>query len=134
MMPRRIFERTNLPIDTEIRWRIDTYDSKTNAELDVHGPIGVCHEVPVDIGGVEVKQPIFVVEHCNNDLILGRPWERMVRAEYINEDDGSYTVKIKSPDGLRMVQFCAVKAEHERNREFARSAENKNVGNYRLKG
>jgi hypothetical protein len=36
----------------------------------------------------------------------------MVRAEYINKDNGSYIVKIKSPDGLRMVQFCAVKAEH----------------------
>jgi hypothetical protein len=123
MMPRRVFEQMDLPIDTEIRWRIDTYDSKTNAELDEHGPVGVCHDVPVDIGGVEVKQPIFIVEYCNNDLILGRPWERMVRAEYVNEDDGSYTVKIKSPDGRRMVQFCAVKAEHERNREFARHAE-----------
>ena len=50
MMPRRIFERTDLPIDTEIRWRIDKYDSKTNAELDER-PIGVCHDVPVDIGG-----------------------------------------------------------------------------------
>src|SRR4030095_15826612 len=78
MMPRRVFDRLDLPIDTEIRWRIDAYDSKTNSDLDERGPIGVCHEVPVDIGGVEVKQPIFIVEHCNNDLILGRPWERMV--------------------------------------------------------
>ena len=73
MMPRRMFERTNLPIDTKISWRIDKYDSKTNAELDEHGPIGVCHKVSVDIGGVEVIQPIFVVEHCNNDLILDDP-------------------------------------------------------------
>ena len=122
IMPQRIFEQTNLPIDTEIRWRINAYDSKTNAKLDEHGPIGVCHDVPVDIGGVEVKQAIFVVKHCNNDLILGRPWERMARAEYINEDDGSYTVKIKSLDNRRMVQFCAAKPEHERNREFARDA------------
>ena len=35
------------------------------------GLIGVCHDVSVDIDSVEVKQPIFVVEHCNNDLILG---------------------------------------------------------------
>lgn len=133
MMPRRIFDRLDLPIDTEIHWRIDTYDTKTNSELDEQGPIGVCHEVPVDIGGIEVKQPIFVVQHCNNDLILGCPWERMVRAEYINEDDGSYTVKIKSPDGRRMVQFCAVKTEHERNREFARDAEDKNIRNNHLK-
>jgi hypothetical protein len=74
MMPRRIFEKTNLPIDTNISWRIEKYDSKTNAELDEHGPIGVCHKVSVDIGGVDVIQPVFVVEHCNNELILGRPW------------------------------------------------------------
>ena len=127
MMPRHVFEKLNLPIDTEIRWRIDTYN--TDTELESCGPIGVCHDVSVDIGGVEVKQPIFVVEHSNNDLILGRPWERAVRAEYTNEDDGSYTIKIKSQDGRRMVQFCAVKAEHERNREFARHAENGKNGN-----
>ena len=123
MMPRGVFERLELPIDTDIRWRIDKYDSKTNAELDEHGPIGVCHDVSVDIGGVDVKQPIFVVEYCNNDLILGHPWERMVRAEFVNENDGSSWVRIKSPDGSKIVQFCAVKAEHERNREFARHAE-----------
>jgi hypothetical protein len=51
------------------------------------------------------------LEHSNADLILGRPWERAVRASYINEDNGSYTVRIKSPDGHREVKFCAVKAE-----------------------
>jgi len=120
MMPRRVFERLEIPIDIDIHWWIDTYDYKTNGKLDEHGPIGVCHEVFVDISGVEVKQLIFIVEHCNNDLILGRPWERMVRAEYINEDDGSFTVQIKSLDGSRIVQFCGVKAKHERNQKFVR--------------
>ena len=55
-------------------------------------PIGCCHDVSIDVDGVEVKLPLFVVEHCNFDLILGRPWERAVRAHYINEDDGSYTI------------------------------------------
>jgi hypothetical protein len=32
-----------------------------------------------------------------------------------------------------MVQFCAVKAEHERNREFARHADNGGIGNGSLK-
>lgn len=125
MMPRRVFEKINLPIDTEIRWRINAYNSDT--ELESCGPIGVCHDVSLDIGGVEVKQPVFVVEHSNADLILGRPWARAVRAEFINEDDGSYTVRIKSKDGRRVVQFCAVKAEHERNREFVRNAEDGTV-------
>ena len=74
-----------------------------------------------------------MVEYCNSDLILGRPWERSVRAQYINEDDGSYTVIIKSPDGRRVVQFCAVKGEHERNREYVRHAEEEYVRADRLK-
>ena len=105
----------------------NTDDSKTNENLDECGPIGVCRDVSVDIRGVEVKPHIFVVEHCNNDLILGRPWERLVRARFINVDDGSLTVQIRSEDDARMVQFCAVKGEHERNREFAKYAES-NVG------
>ena len=60
------------------------------------------------------------MEKSNWDLLLGRPWERAVRAEYVNEDDGSYTVRIKSRDGRRHVQFIAVNAEHDRNREYVR--------------
>ena len=97
MMSGLIFALTDLPIDTDIRWRINAYN--TDSDLEASGPIGVCHDVPINLGGVEVKQHIFVVEHSNADLILGRPWERAVRANYINEDDGSYTVRIKSPDG-----------------------------------
>jgi hypothetical protein len=121
MMPRRVFEQLNLPIDTEIRWQINAYNSDTN--LEDCGPIGVCHDVLISIGGVETKQHIFVVETSNWDLLLGRPWERAVRAEYVNEDDGSYTVRIKSRDGRRHVQFTAVQAEHDRNREYVRHPE-----------
>jgi len=130
-MPRRVFERLDLPIDTDIRWRINTYNSDANQED--RGTVGVCHSVPIDIGGVEVNQPVFVVDHSNQDLILGRPWERTVRAEYINEDDSSLIARIKSPDGRRIVQFCACKAEHERNREFARHADEQFVGAKPLK-
>ena len=128
---KRIFDRLEFPIDTEIRWRINAYD--TNSDLESSGPIGVCHDVPVNIGGVEVKLHFFIVKYSNADLILGRPWERAVRACYTNEDDGSYTVRIKSPDGLREVQFCAVKAEHERNRPAARSSARDNADFYHLK-
>ena len=133
MMPRRVFERTEFFINTEIRWRIDKYDSQINAELDKHDSIDVCHNVSVDIGDMEIKQSIFMMKYCNNDLILGRPWERMMRAEYINEDDGSCTVRIKSPDARRMVQFCAVKSEHERNREFARYMKDSGIRTHSLK-
>jgi hypothetical protein len=81
----------------------------------------------VDIGGVEIKQHIFVVEHTNADLILGMPWRRSARAETRIEDDGSYWIKIRNQDGSRVVQWMAAPAEHERNREFARNPETQSV-------
>jgi hypothetical protein len=45
--------------------------------------------------------------------------------EYINEDDGSYTDKIKSSDERKIIQFCAVKGGYKRNRESARHVENR---------
>jgi hypothetical protein len=121
LMPRRIFERIDLPIDADIAWTINTYN--TGSETEAHGCLGVCHSVPIDIGGVEVKVPVFIVEESNQDLLLGRPWERMTRASFTNEDNGDYTCRIKSPDGRRIVQFIAAKADHHRNQSFARDTD-----------
>jgi hypothetical protein len=119
IMSGRLFKQLdNPPIDTDVKWRINAFNTADGAEAS--GVMGLCHKMSVDIGGVEVDVPIFVVEDSVQDLLLGRPWERAVRASFINEDDGSYTVHIKSPDGRRIVKFCAVTSMHERNKEFAR--------------
>ena len=90
-------------------------------EWERRGCIGVCHEVEVSVGGIAVKVPVFVVENVGYDLILGRPWERFVRAEHINGDDGTLRTKIKSRDGSRIVEMITAPANHERNRRFARA-------------
>ena len=77
---------------------------------------------------MEVKAQGFVVAHRDVDLILGRPWERAVRAQYINEANRSYTVVIKSQDERKIVQLCAVEANHERNREYVRHAKEGVIG------
>ena len=86
----------------------------------------------MEIGGIEIKQHIFVVEHTNADLILGMPWRRSARAETTIEDDGSYMVKIKSQDERRIVKWIAAPAEHERNREFTRLAEDRSVSHLKV--
>ena len=73
---------------TTIHWRINGYNTRTNVVLEESQPIGCCHDV-----GVEVKQRICG-RVLHSDLILGRPWEWSVRAQYINEDNGSYIVVI----------------------------------------
>src|SRR5438045_1860340 len=127
IMAKGTFERLQHPIDTDINWRINGYDAKAEEEIAElrkgDNLVGVCHEVLVDIGGVAVKQHIFVVKYLSSELILGRPWERMTRAQKSNMDNGSYVVKIKSLDGRRMVEFLAVPAKHDRIREHVRPDE-----------
>jgi hypothetical protein len=89
--------------------------------------------LPIDIGGVEARVNVFVVKDSKADLILGRPWERVVRAQFINENDGSLTVRIRSADGRRIINFCASSSNHERNRAFARHPEEDSVGGEWLK-
>jgi hypothetical protein len=119
IMPRRVFERLNIPIDTEINWKINTYEV-VKAEAAGKGLLGVCHSVHVGVGGVAVDLPIFVVEDSNSDLLLGRPWVQYVQAQNDNRADGSLWIRIQSSDGRRVAQFCAVTANHERNRSYAR--------------
>ena len=63
-----------LPIDRDVAWSIGS----ANATRD--RVYGVGHSVSVKVGGVEVDVPIFVLEEAVQKLILGRPWERKVRA------------------------------------------------------
>jgi hypothetical protein len=129
LMPKRTFEKLNIPIDPEIDWRIDGFaEAQKFAESNPNQLLGVLHTAEVNVGGVSVRVPIFVVENMTADLILGRTWARYVRAHFINEDDGSYTCIIKSPDGRRIVRFMASPAQHERNRAFARHPEEGMVG------
>lgn len=119
IMAHRIFDQLDFPIDTDIEWRIRTFSKEASA----HRCLGLCHAMPVDIGGVEVKVPIFVMEDSEYDLLLGRPWGKMAHAAFINEDNGNYVCRIKSPDGRRIVQFIAAKADHPRNRSYAREVD-----------
>ena len=118
------------PIDGNIQWRINGFDSKIEQELDERynldgrgQVLGVLHDIPVNVGGITVKQHIFVISYLPAGLILGRPWERSTRAAYINEDDGTLTVTIRSPDNMKEVRFVAAHADHERNRDTVRPKE-----------
>jgi len=125
LMPCCIFEKLNLPIDTDINWNIHGYDQpeQTKKEVEAKGAVGVCHDLKLSIGGVDATLPVFIVEHCNSDLLLSRLWERLLYVQYDNRDDGSLWVEIRSIDGRRCAKFCVAKADHERNRPFVRDAD-----------
>jgi hypothetical protein len=130
IMSEENFKKMDYPIDGNIQWRINGFDSKIEQELDERyhldgngRVLGVLHDIPVNVGGVTVKQHIFVISYLPAGLILGRPWERSTRATYANEDDGNLTVTIRSPDNMKEVQFIAACADHERNRDTVRPKE-----------
>jgi hypothetical protein len=130
IMSEENFRKMDYPIDGNIQWRINGFDSKIEQELDEryslggHGSVlGVLHDVPVNIGGIMVKQHIFVISYLPAGLILGRPWERSTRATFVNEDDGNLTVTIRSPDSMKEIKFVAAHANNERNRDTVRPKE-----------
>ena len=116
VMSKRLLDelRDELPIDRDVTWSIGS----TNATRD--RVYGVCHSGSVNVEGVEVNLPIFVLKDAAQNLILGGPWERKVRAPYDNRDDGSLYIMISTPDDQRRVVFFAVRKSDERNRDRVR--------------
>jgi len=129
IMSAECFRTMDYPIDENINWRINGYNSGIENELEERygwsdgQVVGVLHNLPIEIGGIEVKQHVFVVEHLPAKLILGRPWERTTRMTYSNEDDGCLWVTFRSPDNMKEVRTLAVPADHERNRDTVRPKE-----------
>ncbi|GBG81255.1 hypothetical protein CBR_g31927 [Chara braunii] len=76
---------------------------------------GVCHSPLIEVAGVEATVLIFSVKECSSELILGRTWLSAVHATTVDLPDGSQTVSIQSPNGIRVV-LKTVDAQDERNR------------------
>jgi len=79
----------------------------------------IFHDVEVTIGGIVTRCRFFVLENLSQDIILGRRWERLVRAKHDNRDDGSCYTTIYD-EGGNLVTFCSVPAHHELNWSEAR--------------
>ncbi|GBG84741.1 hypothetical protein CBR_g39119 [Chara braunii] len=76
---------------------------------------GVCHKAAIEVQGVRVTLPVFAVENCSSDLLLGRMWLSHVHAVTIERSDGSQTLSIKKPDRTR-VMIETVEPRDPRNR------------------
>ena len=106
LLSKNFFDMLDISIDLEIDWVVGSANSTRSR---VHG---LCREVEVSVGGVKKVLPFFVMKYLVQDVILGRPWERIVRAKYDNKDDGSLFLTISDAEG-NSVTFCAVPADHE---------------------
>ena len=115
LMSKEVFDKLELPIDLAVDWQVGSANSqKTKAH-------SICHDVPVTVGGITARCCFFVLESLSQDIILGRPWQRIVRAKHDNRDDGSCFITIYDECG-NATTFCSLPVHHERNRAEARIA------------
>jgi len=113
LMSKEVFEELDLPIDLAVDWSVGAANNQRTKAY------GICHDIEVSIGGIVTRCRFFVLENVSQDIILGRSWERLVRAKHDNRDDGSCYTTIHDERG-NSVTFCSVPAHHERNRSEAR--------------
>ena len=84
VMSRDLYQRVKglLPVDTEIRW------SAGSANSTMDKVFGVCHSVTVEVNGIEIPVPVFILEGEWQEFILGRTWDRLAREQHDNRQDG----------------------------------------------
>ena len=113
VMSRELYECAKglLPVDTEIRWSIGS----ANSTMD--NVLGVYHSVAVEVGGIEIPVPVFTLEGAWQEFILGRTWDRLVRAQHGNWQDGSLYISITSLDVRKKDTFCSVADHTDRDRD-----------------
>jgi hypothetical protein len=81
--------------------------------------VGICIDVPVEIGDIVTPVHVLVVEHSDFELILGRPFERRSCMRPVNDDDSLLTTQIFSVDGSVSTTIQSATAAHPQNRTVA---------------
>ena len=99
------------PINTKHMWKIRV---ASQAIEELHG---MCLNVWVKVGDMEIDQHFFVQETSSHPVIPGEPYITTARMKTKVLDNGSAYARVKSQDGRHSVQFLTVRLNHERNRE-----------------
>ena len=66
-MSRKVLDALDLPIDLEVDWTVRAANSQRSKVY------GICHDVPITVGGITARYRFFVWENLSQDVILGRP-------------------------------------------------------------
>ena len=109
LIPWEVFEELGIPIDFSIDWSVRSANSQKTKAL------GMCHDIPVAVGGITARCRFFVLKNLSQDVILGRPWEWLVTAKHDNRDDRSCYTTRHNELGNNSI-FCSVLMRYERNR------------------
>ena len=74
----------------------------------------------VEVGGIEILVPAFILEVASQEFILGRTWDRLMHAEYDKRQDSSLYIFITSLDAWKKAIPCAVADLTDRDRDWVR--------------
>ncbi|KAL7271860.1 hypothetical protein RUND412_005354 [Rhizina undulata] len=97
-------------IDTNIYWKFGS------ANLSANSMFGVYHAVPLDIAGMKTSISVFILTNIPEYLILGWPWDRLMRAQTDNTDEGLCWITLTSPDNQIKSTFCASPSQNKQNK------------------
>jgi len=77
--------------------------------------IGLCEDVPVTVGKITHRIPVWVIDKLEHGLVLGRTYHKAAGLKLEEMDDGSCSATIFTPDRTAMVRWQAVSARAKRN-------------------
>jgi hypothetical protein len=75
---------------------------------------GLCEDVPIEIGKIVHKVPVWVIDRLEHALVLGRPYQKTAQLKLEETPDGGTEATIYTPDGTGMVSWTAVRPREDK--------------------
>jgi hypothetical protein len=108
VMSSGLAEKLQLPISRTFSVTMAGATGKTKRFL------GLCEDVPIDIGKIVYKVPIWVIHRLEHSLVLGRPYHKAAQLKLREMPEGGTEATIYTPDGTGMTSWVAVRPREER--------------------
>ncbi|KAF5313621.1 hypothetical protein D9611_010061 [Ephemerocybe angulata] len=94
---REVWERLGIPLRSD---RIMTMEAANKSRND---SMGLLQDLRVRIGDVDLYLQIQVLDNASYDVLLGRPFHSLTRAQIQHEMDGDASVVIHDPNSAKVV-------------------------------
>ena len=77
--------------------------------------VGLCEDVPISIGKITYRVPVWVIDKLEHRLILGRTYHKLSGLAIRENDDGTCSATIYTPDRTGVITWQAVGPDSDRN-------------------
>ena len=97
VMSSDLAEKLRLPISRTFSVNMAGATGKTKRFL------GLCEDVPIDIGKIVYKVLVWVIHWLEHGLVLGRPYHKMAQLKLQEMRDGGTEATIYTLNGIKVV-------------------------------